>query len=625
MFISLYYYLLLAYSFVEILFVTEMEINITHEDLDDDLKTEKHFIDFYESAKDISSNDTLRRLGNLLLCYVCDEPAEKHLLQNSINLDIGWCTDFRVIYTAMNCHLDRAKGRLQSLVQIYELLVKSQKESATTVLSCIHQQLLTGCFSLNNLKAEEACTQLHHYLEGVQVAPHEIKEEITSIVHNIYKLLIRSLADNIENEQNKHLQLLTTFALSTRFEALDLSLVIDNDLMALLTQMCSWQVVPSMVISKGHTLNVASLRLLHILAMSCRVHAKCVDLCHIEKIIGTMYEQLQDILENNYSNYADVLKHFPFNRFIASYSRVLGDFLVFLRTVASSHIIQKILSTKKWIDALLSIVINKESGCNVRQVYGLRPKLLALQLLQTILSTRKASDIEREHREYIIKELFNNLAEEMWREPVTSTESSNEKQNMMEKALDTLSDSVTLDPFYTDVEENLPVHDTGFDPEKCCSCSVEGSLTLVHGPGGRGYGLGTRAIKSGCYQWKILIVKENKGNEGTCIGVSKYPIKDFSHRTTSDMWLYRAYSGGLYHNGEKDLCLQSYTQGDYITVVLDMDAKTLSFGKNGEEPRVAFENIEAAELYPCVMFYSTNPGEKVKMTDMQVSFKPKLK
>lgn len=62
----------------------------------------------------------------------------------------------------------------------------------------------------------------------------------------------------------------------------------------------------------------------------------------------------------------------------------------------------------------------------------------------------------------------------------------------------------------------------------------------------------------------------------------------------------------------------AYFLGDYITVLLDMDAKTLSFGKNGEDPRVAFENIDANELYPCVMFYSTNPGEKVKITDMKV-------
>ena len=77
-------------------------------------------------------------------------------------------------------------------------------------------------------------------------------------------------------------------------------------------------------------------------------------------------------------------------------------------------------------------------------------------------------------------------------------------------------------------------------------------------------------------------MKENKSNEGTCVGVSKYPARDFNHRTTSDMWLYRAYSGNLYHNGEKPLLLPGYTQGDYITVVLDMDARTLAFGKNGE-------------------------------------------
>ena len=27
---------------------------------------------------------------------------------------------------------------------------------------------------------------------------------------------------------------------------------------------------------------------------------------------------------------------------------------------------------------------------------------------------------------------------------------------------------------------------------------------------------------------------------------------------------------------------------------------------------MAFEDVDATELYPCVMFYSTNPGEKVR-------------
>lgn len=84
--------------------------------------------------------------------------------------------------------------------------------------------------------------------------------------------------------------------------------------------------------------------------------------------------------------------------------------------------------------------------------------------------------------------------------------------------------------------------------------------------------------------FQFYIVKENRGNEGTCVGVSRWPVHDFNHRTTSDMWLYRAYSGNLYHNGEQTLTLSSFTQGDFITCVLDMEARTISFGKNGEVP-----------------------------------------
>jgi len=78
------------------------------------------------------------------------------------------------------------------------------------------------------------------------------------------------------------------------------------------------------------------------------------------------------------------------------------------------------------------------------------------------------------------------------------------------------------------------------------------------------------------------IIKENRGNEGTCVGVSKWPVRDYSHRTTTEMWLYRAYSGNLYHNGEQPTVLASYTHGDCITCVLDTDSRTLAFSKNGE-------------------------------------------
>ena len=31
-----------------------------------------------------------------------------------------------------------------------------------------------------------------------------------------------------------------------------------------------------------------------------------------------------------------------------------------------------------------------------------------------------------------------------------------------------------------------------------------------------------------------------------------------------------------------------------------------------QEPKLAFENVDGAELYPCVMFYSSTPGERVR-------------
>jgi hypothetical protein len=46
---------------------------------------------------------------------------------------------------------------------------------------------------------------------------------------------------------------------------------------------------------------------------------------------------------------------------------------------------------------------------------------------------------------------------------------------------------------------------------------------------------------------------------------------------------------------------------------LDADKGTLSFAKNGGELRLAFTDLPTnVELFPVVVFYSLNPGEKVR-------------
>uniref|UniRef100_A0A6P7FL74 HECT-type E3 ubiquitin transferase n=2 Tax=Diabrotica virgifera virgifera TaxID=50390 RepID=A0A6P7FL74_DIAVI len=516
----------------------------------------------------------------------------------------GWCTDPKVLYAALIQQKERALFRLESLEQL--LFHLASREMSLTVINCIQQQLLEGSFGFCNIKSDDSCTQLHHYLEGIQSAPLDIQEKIRTAVHGIYHYLTLSLKRQVlSHSENKHFLLTTIFSLSARYHANDLPIVINNDLMQLLMRFINFNLDCPKLYDKSDILSIAALRLTRILAISCCAHSKKLDMSTLENVINILYDHFaQTVVSKCCENSTNPTTFAPDG------VRNLGDFLLFLRIISSSHAIQKLLASKDWIYTLLGTLENASPYTNYsEQIKTLRPKLLILQVLQVILPGLQSVHIDDDLRKYIINKLFNQISREVW--------------NISKNADGTTScdfcDSNILDnSLFKEGEGNVPVHDMGFDAEKCYNCTIEGNLTLVHGTGGRGYGLGLQAISSGCYQWKILIVKENRGNEGTCIGVSKHPVKDFSHRSTNDMWLYRAYSGSLYHNGERDMSFQSYTQGDYITVVLDMDAKTLSFGKNGEEPRVAFENINATELYPCVMFYSTNPDEKVKITDMRV-------
>lgn len=55
-------------------------------------------------------------------------------------------------------------------------------------------------------------------------------------------------------------------------------------------------------------------------------------------------------------------------------------------------------------------------------------------------------------------------------------------------------------------DENLPVQEVSFDPEKAQCCVVENGQGLTHGSGGKGYGLASTGISSGCYQWKVKTI-----------------------------------------------------------------------------------------------------------------------
>nr|CAD7425857.1 unnamed protein product [Timema monikensis] len=594
--------------------------------------------DLNEPETDGSNRQTV---GRSVLHYLCGEPVGRPAVLLGEELENGWSVDPFVLYTAMKNQYDRAELRLYAFNQILELLShNTHDENKTgahplrpnTLLNCVHQQLLAGCFGFGILLSEEKIsTQQPHYLDAVKATPRKLQSHIRTAVHCIYSLLISSLIARQQNgSSSDQLQVLTVFALSVRYQPADIVLVVSCGLLPVLVDLCSsggHSLSPLDNSNRSAFLGVATMRLLHILAMSCGLYSSEVPMFEVGSIVQLMLSQLQRLLYQA-SSVPAVQPVLPSVRELRLAERSLGDFLVFVRRVTASHTIRRLLATQEWIDTLLSVTGQRGTleGEEVMlpRVQALRPRLLALQLLSTVLPFMEPSCGGAQPCEQVIEDLFSQLSAIMWLIPQAVAEKQAlQKQRQLQKKLYQLN---SPGDFWLDgdmCEENLPVQDSGFDIEKCLCCTIENSQTLMHGSGGRGYGLGSSAITSGCYHWKFLIVKENKGNEGTCVGVARFPIKDYSHRTTTDMWLYRAYSGNLYHNGELPLNLPSFTQGDYITVVLDFDAKTMSFGKNGEEPQLAFEDIDAAELYPCVMFYSTNPGEKVKMTDMQVRGTPR--
>ena len=127
------------------------------------------------------------------------------------------------------------------------------------------------------------------------------------------------------------------------------------------------------------------------------------------------------------------------------------------------------------------------------------------------------------------------------------------------------------------------------------------------------YQFGILFLLGGIYQWKFKILKDTRGNEGICLGVSLANVKDFSHLTSKDMWLYRSYNGGLYNDGEilhPINPMPEYSIDDIITVQVDLDEGTMSFGKNATPLVLAFDNLPTnVELYPIVVFYTSNHGK----------------
>ena len=120
--------------------------------------------------------------------------------------------------------------------------------------------------------------------------------------------------------------------------------------------------------------------------------------------------------------------------------------------------------------------------------------------------------------------------------------------------------------------------------------------------------IGSRVVRDRvCVCVRVCVCARARARQGTTFGVCK-PGFAGSYNSPGG-WVLRAFNAYLYKDGaEISAGAQEgfkVFQGDRLKMILDMDAKTLTYVKNDGEPWEAFSDIAADELAPCIVFYST--------------------
>lgn len=147
-----------------------------------------------------------------------------------------------------------------------------------------------------------------------------------------------------------------------------------------------------------------------------RMYAHRLDVAVIESVVSLIHSQLEHILMSTPTSCMSVDTNSDVNgsggvggnngyinkRELRSVERSLGDFLVFVRRIASSRVLRKLLAGREWTNTLLNILGQQTTGedMSLPRIQALRPRLLAIQLLAAVLPSLDRST-STEHREQV--------------------------------------------------------------------------------------------------------------------------------------------------------------------------------------------------------------------------------
>ncbi|CAI8021126.1 Probable E3 ubiquitin-protein ligase HERC1 [Geodia barretti] len=261
----------------------------------------------------------------------------------------------------------------------------------------------------------------------------------------------------------------------------------------------------------------------------------------------------------------------------------LGRFLCFLNTLSSTHsTIRAVLAEDGWFTSLVKIV-NIDTTTGFPHVASLKTRLLALQVLGTIMNELTDKSAETTDKcAKTIDDLMDLMQRCMFLAPL-----SNFQHSLSSDESSTPVKQVTL-PFRADASH-----------QNNCTVVVEGQGVVAQGSGANSYVQGLIPLTSGKHTWKVSVESETAM---FCVGVAHKPL--FHDNGSPAFWALEAHTGRLLHAGDTTEALFIVKEKDSVMVEYDARARTLAFGKNDEPLRKGFESIgkEGEDLFPFVLF-----------------------
>jgi hypothetical protein len=145
------------------------------------------------------------------------------------------------------------------------------------------------------------------------------------------------------------------------------------------------------------------------------MYAHHLDISVLESVVSLIHSQLEHILLSTHTSCKSVDTGSDVGdrggvggsyncinkRELCAAERNLGDFLVFVRRIASSRVLRKLMAGRKWTNTLLTILGQEITGdTSLPRIQALRPRLLTIQLLASVLPSLDPTT-STDHREQV--------------------------------------------------------------------------------------------------------------------------------------------------------------------------------------------------------------------------------